>query len=73
MKLEPGQISEPVPRGDAVIVILKLLSRQESRYQAVRRGREAGDPGDAPGRDFDHAKRKWIDELKIRTHVDVRL
>jgi len=71
MGLEPGEVSDPLEVGDAIVVI-KLLSRQVSRYTTL----------DAAKNEMlqrlqveilDKAKRKWLDELKRRTHLDVRL
>jgi peptidyl-prolyl cis-trans isomerase SurA len=70
MEMEPGQVSPPQRAGDAV-VIMKLLSRQPSRYTTL----------DAAKNEMlqrlqteilEKAKRKWLEELKQRTHLDVR-
>jgi len=71
MNLEPTQISEPIVVEKGV-VILKLVSRQPSRYTSL----------DAAKNEMiqrlqteilEKAKRKWLEELKMRTHLDVRL
>ena len=76
MTLEPDEVTEPIDvaggaQGDAIVVI-KLLSRQPSRYTTL----------DAAKNEMlqrlqveilEKAKRKWLDELKRRTHLDVRL
>lgn len=71
MALEPGQVTEPVEAGGA-LVILKLVSRQESRYTSYEEAK-----GEMVQRlqaeILDRAKRKWLEELKGRTHLDVRL
>ena len=70
MEMEPGQISAPQRAGDA-IVVMKLISRQPSRYTTL----------DAAKNEMlqrlqadilEKAKRKWLEELKQRTHLDVR-
>ena len=71
MGLEPGEISDPVEAGDA-LVILSLQSRQASRYTTY----------DAAKQEMlqrlqtdilEKAKHKWIEEIKAKTHLDVRL
>jgi peptidyl-prolyl cis-trans isomerase SurA len=69
--LEPKQVSEPVEIGGA-LVILTLLSRQESRYTTY----EAAKPEMVQrlqNEILEKAKRKWLEELKNHTHLDVRL
>jgi peptidyl-prolyl cis-trans isomerase SurA len=71
MALDVGQVADPVEIGGA-LVILKLLSRQESRYTTY----EAAKPemvGRLQAEILEKAKRKWLDELKSHTHLDVRL
>jgi peptidyl-prolyl cis-trans isomerase SurA len=75
MAMEPGQVSDPTrvigPRGDN-LVIVQLLERQGSRYT----GYEAAKPEmiqRLQSEILDKAKRKWLEELKSRTHLDVRL
>ncbi len=69
--LEPGQVTEPIKVADA-IVIVQLMDRQASHYTGY----------DAAKNEMlqrlqteilDKAKRKWLDELKAHTHLDVRL
>jgi peptidyl-prolyl cis-trans isomerase SurA len=71
MPLEPGQVTDPIHIADA-IVILEVAERQPSHYTTY----------DAAKNEMlqrlqteilDKAKRKWLDELKSRTHLDVRL
>ena len=71
INLEPGEIAEPLEAGDA-LVILMLQSRQASRYTTY----------DAAKQEMlqrlqtdilEKAKRKWIEEIKGKTHLDVRL
>ncbi|EYF04930.1 peptidylprolyl isomerase [Chondromyces apiculatus] len=71
MALEPGQIAEPRQAGND-IVILKLLSRQPSRYTTL----EAARPElmqRLQQETMMKARRRWIDGLKRRSHLDVRL
>jgi peptidyl-prolyl cis-trans isomerase SurA len=70
-KLEPGQVTDPIRIADA-IVILQLIERQASRYHAY----DDAKPemlNRLQTEILDKAKRKWLDELKSRTHLDVRL
>jgi peptidyl-prolyl cis-trans isomerase SurA len=71
LPLEQGQITDPIRVADA-LVIVQLVERQASRYTTY----------DAAKNEMlqrlqteilDKAKRKWLDELKGRTHLDVRL
>jgi peptidyl-prolyl cis-trans isomerase SurA len=71
INLEPGEIAEPLEAGDA-LVILMLQSRQASRYTTY----------DAAKQEMlqrlqtdilEKAKRKWLEEIKGKTHLDVRL
>lgn len=71
MTIEPGQVAEPVETGGA-LVILTLLSRQPSRYTTYEAAK-----GEMVQRlqaeIIEKAKRKWLEELRARTHLDVRL
>lgn len=71
MQLEPGQVSDPI-QVEKGIVILKVLTRQPSRYTSFEEAR-----GEMIQRlqteILEKAKRKWLEELKKRTHLDVRL
>ncbi|MFT3775834.1 MAG: peptidylprolyl isomerase [Minicystis sp.] len=69
--MEPGQVSDPIQVEDA-LVIVQLLERQASRY----RNYEEAKPemlNRLQTEILDKAKRKWLDELKSRTHLEVRL
>jgi peptidyl-prolyl cis-trans isomerase SurA len=71
LALEPGEISEPVKAGDG-IVIIKLLSRQKSRYTTY----EAAKPEMMQRIKTElllKERATMIDELKRRTHVDPRM
>lgn len=71
LPLEPGQIAGPIEAGDAVVV-LKLIERQASRYTTFEDARNEMIQR-LQADILDKAKRKWLDELRRRTHVDVRL
>ena len=71
MALDPGQVTDPIREPDA-IVILQLRERQASHYTDF----EAAKPemlSRLQSEILEKAKRKWLDELKGRTHLDVRL
>ncbi|MEO7330605.1 MAG: SurA N-terminal domain-containing protein [Minicystis sp.] len=71
LPLDPGQVSDPVNVGEA-LVILTVVSRQPSRYTTYEAAK-----GEMlqrlQGEILEKAKRKWLEELKGRTHLDVRL
>jgi peptidyl-prolyl cis-trans isomerase SurA len=71
MPLEPGDIAAPVHVGQA-LVIIKLLSRQPSRYTGYKESRPEMIQR-LQAEIMDKAKKKWLEELRRRTHVDVRL
>lgn len=71
MAMEPGQVSDPIRVGDA-LVVMKLLSRQPSRFASLEQARPeimARLQNDI----LQQARRRWLDALKRRTHLDVRL
>ena len=71
LAVEPGAVVGPMRVGDAVVV-MKLVSRQPSRYTTLDAAR--GEMVQRLQVDIlEKAKRKWLDELKRRTHLDVRL
>ncbi|MEZ4308579.1 MAG: SurA N-terminal domain-containing protein [Polyangiaceae bacterium] len=71
MGLEPGEVSAPVHVGQAVVV-LKLLSRQPSRYTGYKEARQEMIQR-LQAEIMDKAKKKWLEELRRRTHVETRL
>lgn len=71
MSLEPNGVSEPVMVADA-LVVMKLLSRQPSRYSNLEEAQNEM-LARLQAEILEKAKRKWLEELKRRTHVDVRL
>lgn len=71
MKLDPGEISDPVEIGDAIGVI-QLVSRQKSQYSSFDDARDEMVQrleNDLLAKE----KEQWIDELKHRTHVEKRM
>ncbi|APR81622.1 Survival protein SurA precursor (Peptidyl-prolyl cis-trans isomerase SurA) [Minicystis rosea] len=69
--LDAGQVTEPIKIADA-IVIVQLVERQASRYRTF----EEAKPEMLQRLQteiLEKAKRKWLDELKSHTHLDVRL
>lgn len=71
MALEPGEVSDPVEAGDA-LVVLSLQSRQASRYTTYEAGKQ--EMVQRLQTDIlEKAKRKWLEELKGKSHLDVRL
>lgn len=70
MGMEPGQVSAPQRAGDA-IVVMKLLSRQPSRYTTLDAAKNEMLQR-LQAEILEKAKRKWLEELKQRTHLDVR-
>lgn len=69
--LEAGDVAAPTRAGDA-IVILKLLSRQPSRYTTYEAAK-AEVVQRYQAELMERTKRKWLEDLKRRTHLDVRL
>ncbi|HEY4116261.1 MAG TPA: peptidylprolyl isomerase [Byssovorax sp.] len=71
MKLETNEVAGPIRTPEAFIVV-KLLTRAPSHFTSIQASR-----GEIMSmlqqEQFDHAKRRWLDELKNRTHVEVRL
>ncbi|MCC6556250.1 MAG: SurA N-terminal domain-containing protein [Polyangiaceae bacterium] len=71
MALEPGSVAAPMRAGDA-IVVMKLLSRQPSRYTTLEQARPELIQR-LQNEILTKAKRKWLEDLKRRSHLDVRL
>lgn len=70
MTLEPGEYTQPFRLGDAII-IMTLLSRQPSRYTTY----EAAKPEMVQRVQNEivlRERKAWIEELKKRTHYQVR-
>ncbi|AUX20542.1 peptidyl-prolyl cis-trans isomerase [Sorangium cellulosum] len=71
LAIEPGGVTGPTRVGDA-FVVMKLLSRQPSRFTTL----EAARPEllqRLQAEILQKAKVKWLDELKRGTHVEIRL
>jgi peptidyl-prolyl cis-trans isomerase SurA len=71
LSLDPGQVSAPIRAGD-MIVVLKLLGREGSHFPPYEASKNEMLQR-LQAEILDKAKRKWLDELKARTHLDVRL
>jgi peptidyl-prolyl cis-trans isomerase SurA len=69
--LDPGQVTDPIKVADA-LVILQLTDRQASRYTNYEAAKNEMLQR-IQTEILDKAKRKWLDELKAHTHLDVRL
>jgi peptidyl-prolyl cis-trans isomerase SurA len=70
MKLAEGEISEPIPFKDA-LVIFKLISRQPSRYTSLENARPEMIQR-VKAEQLEKAKVKWLKDLRRRNHVDIR-
>jgi peptidyl-prolyl cis-trans isomerase SurA len=71
LPLEPGDVSEPFDAGDG-IVIIKLVSRQKSRYSSFEDAREEMIQR-VQNELLQKERDGLIEELKRRTHIDLRL
>jgi peptidyl-prolyl cis-trans isomerase SurA len=69
--LEPGQVTDPIKIADA-IVVLQLAERQASRYTTYEAAKNEMLQR-LQTEILEKAKRKWLEELKAHTHLDVRL
>lgn len=70
LALEPGEVSEPTRYKDALVVI-KLLSRQPSRYTTLDAAKQEMVQR-IKAEQLEKAKKKWLKDLRRRMHVDVR-
>ena len=71
MRLEPGEISDPLEIGDA-IGVLQLVSRQKSVYTSFEDARDEMVQR-LENTLLQKEKEQWIEELKHRTHVEKRM
>ncbi len=71
MGLKRGEITGPFRFEDA-LVVMKLTNRQPSRYTSPEAARNEMIQR-VQGEKLEHAKKKWLTDLRRRTHVDVRL
>lgn len=69
--LEPGQITEPIQVADA-LVIVQLVERQPSHYTTYEAAKQEMFMR-LRAEKLEKAKRRWLEELKSHTHIDVRL
>jgi peptidyl-prolyl cis-trans isomerase SurA len=75
LALEPGQVTDPIKVVDKDgygIVIVQLVERQPSHYTGYEPAKQEMLQR-LQTEILEKAKRKWLDELKARTHLDVRL
>lgn len=71
MAIQPGEVTGPIRAGDA-FVVMKLLSRQPSRFTTL----EAARPEIMQRLQTEillKAKQKWLEQMKRATHVEIRL
>jgi peptidyl-prolyl cis-trans isomerase SurA len=69
--MEPGEISAPLRLGDAWLVI-KLIERAESQLPEYEKAKQQLQTR-VYAEKMDTARRQWLDGLRKRTHVDMRL
>ena len=70
-KLELGEYSPPIESGNS-IVILKLIERDDSALPALEDSGTQLQQRVQVGK-MEQARRRWLDGLRKRTHVEVRL
>lgn len=71
LALEPGEVTGPVRFGDAWVV-LKLVERSESQLPEYEQAKPQLQ-NRVYAEKMESAKRQWLDSLRKRTHVDIRL
>lgn len=71
LSLDVGEISAPVRQGDD-FVIVRLVERQESELPTFEDAKAQLSQRVYMDK-MDHARQAWIDGLKRRTHIDIRL
>jgi peptidyl-prolyl cis-trans isomerase SurA len=69
--MEPGQVTDPIRIGDNILIV-QLWERQASRFHSYDEAKPEMLQR-LQAEILEKAKRKWLDELKSRTHLDVRL
>jgi peptidyl-prolyl cis-trans isomerase SurA len=69
--LQPGDVSKPFRYMDG-LAIMTITSRQPSRYSSLETAR-AEMMQRVRAVKLEHAKKKWLKQLRRGTHVDVRL
>lgn len=71
LALEPGGVADPVRVGDAYVV-LKLVERAPSQFPAYDEAKPILQ-NRVYSEKMEKARRQWLENLRRRTHVDVRL
>ena len=71
LAMDPGDVSQPVRLGDAWLV-LKLVERGPSQLPEYEKARPQLQTR-VYAEKMDTARRQWLDSLRKRTHVDIRL
>jgi peptidyl-prolyl cis-trans isomerase SurA len=71
LALEPGEVAGPVRFGDAWVV-LKLVERGPSQIPEYEQAKSQLQ-NRVYAEKMETAKRQWLDSLRKRTHVDIRL
>lgn len=71
LAMEPGDVSQPVRLGDAWLV-LQLVERAPSQLPEYEKARPQLQTR-VYAEKMDTARRQWLDSLRKRTHVDIRL
>jgi peptidyl-prolyl cis-trans isomerase SurA len=71
MALEQGQVTDPIRIADAIVVV-QLAERQGSKYTTYEAAKNEMLQR-LQTEILEKAKRKWLEELKGHTHLDVRL
>ena len=71
LSMEPGDVSQPVRLGDAWLV-LQLVERAPSQLPEYEKARPQLQTR-VYAEKMDAARRQWLDSLRKRTHVDIRL
>lgn len=71
LAMEPGEVSAPLRLGDAWLVI-KLVERGPSQLPGYEKAKPQLQSR-VYAEKMDAARRQWLDSLRKRTHVDIRL
>lgn len=71
MNMEAGQVSSPMQVSDA-IVVMKLIDRQASRFTSFEEARPEMMQR-LQNEVMEKAKRRWLEDMRRRTHLDIRL
>lgn len=71
LAIEPGEVAGPIRLGDAWLV-LKLVERAESELPEFEKAKPQLQSR-VYAEKMETARRQWLDSLRKRTHVDIRL